>query len=291
MKLEPECIGCMINQIHKSFKELKPEISSEIILDAQRRFMENLLKIEMDKWVSPTAGKMVYGIISDTLGIDDPYHSLKEEYNRLALNYYDDVKKIVVNAKEPLFEAIIASALGNTLDPASQHEVDLINDLNNFDPKNLVINDYQAFKKSIEKSNQILILGDNAGEIVFDKLLIETIKELYPELEVIYAVRGGPIINDATIEDAKFIGLTDIVRVIESPTAPGIEIWNASEKFKDYFYSTEGILLSKGQGNFESIYDMKIPGKDVYYLLKAKCPLMERIFNVKIGDLIFKKKI
>ena len=291
MKLEPECIGCMINQIHKTFKELKPEIPSETILDAQKRFMESLLKIEMDEWVSPTAGKMVYGIISDTLGIEDPYHSLKEEYNRLALKYYDDVKKIVNNAKEPLFEAIIASALGNTLDPASQHEVDLINDLNNFDPKNLVINDYQAFKKSIKKSNQILILGDNAGEIVFDKLLIETIKKIHPNLEVIYAVRGGPIINDATIEDAKFIGLTDIVKVIESPAAPGIEIWNASEEFKDYFYSKEGILLSKGQGNFESIYDMDIPGKDVYYLLKAKCPLMERIFNVKIGDLIFKKKI
>jgi len=291
MKLEPECIGCMINQIHKSFKELKPEISSDIILDAQKRFMESLLKIGRDNWVSPTAGKMVYGIISDTLGIEDPYRSLKEEYNRLALEYYDDVKKIVDNAKEPLFEAIIASALGNTLDPASQHEVNLINDLNNFDPKNLVINDYQAFKKSIEQSKQILILGDNAGEIVFDKLLIITMKKLHPELEIIYAVRGGPIINDATIEDAKLIGLPDIVKVIESPATPGIAIWSASEEFKEYFYSKEGILLSKGQGNFESIFDMDIPGKDVYYLLKAKCPLMERIFNVKIGDLIFKKKI
>ena len=78
--------------------------------------------------------------------------------------------------------------------------------------------------------------------------------------------------------------------MIESPAAPGIEIKSASEEFKDYFYSKGGIILSKGQGNFESILDMDVPGKDIYYLLKAKCPLMERIFKVNIGDLIFKKK-
>ena len=290
MKLEPECIGCMINQIFKTFRELKPDISTEIILDAQKQFMEALLKINVNDWASPTAGKMVYKIISDVLDTDDLYYSLKEEYNRLALEYYDDVKEIVDNATDPLFEAIIASALGNTLDPASQHEVDLISDLNNFNPNNLVINDYQEFQKSIKNSNQILILGDNAGEIVFDKLLIETLKNSHPNLEITYTVRGGPIINDATIEDAKFIGLPDIVKVIESPAAPGIEISSASEEFKEYFFSKGGIILSKGQGNFESILDMDIPGKDVYYLLKAKCPLMERIFKVNIGDLIFKKK-
>jgi uncharacterized protein with ATP-grasp and redox domains len=252
--------------------------------------MEALLKINVNEWASPSTGKMVYKIISDILGVKDLYHSLKEEYNILALNYYDDVKKLVDSAKDPLFEAIIASALGNTLDPSAQHDIDLINDLNTFNPKNLVINDYQKFQKSIENSIQMLILGDNAGEIVFDKLLIETLIRLHPELEIVYAVRDGPIINDATLEDAKFIGLIDIVKVIESPAAPGIEIWNASEEFREYFYRKGGIILSKGQGNFESIMDMDIPEKDVYYLLKAKCPVMEKLFGVNLGDLIFQKK-
>ena len=290
MKLEPECIGCMLNQIHKTFKELKPGTSSATILNAQKEFMQKLLNLDLKDWVAPTVGKMVYKTISESLGLEDPYNSLKEEYNQLALQYYDDIKKIVKNSNDPLFEAIIASALGNTLDPASQHEVDLISDLNNFNPNNLVINDYQKFQKSLENSEQLLILGDNAGEIVFDKILIETLTKLHPKLEIIYSVRGGPIINDSTIEDAKFIGLTNIVKVIESTQAPGIEIWNASEEFKQYFYSKGNILLSKGQGNFESIMDMEIPGKDVYYLLKAKCPLMERLFDVNLGDLIFKKK-
>ncbi len=291
MKLEPECIGCLLNQINKTFMEIEPKTSSETILLAQRQFMESLMKIKVDEWVSPTAGKIVYKIISDILGIDDLYHALKEEYNNLALKYYDDVKEIVDNSKDPLFEAIIASALGNTLDPASQHDIDLVNDLNNFNPNNLVINDYHEFLKSIENANEILILGDNAGEIVFDKILILTMLKLYPNLKIIYTVRGGPIINDATMEDAKFIGLTDIVKVIESPAAPGIEIRTASDEFKNYFYSKGGIILSKGQGNFESIMDLNLSEKDVYYLLKAKCPLMERLFNVNLGDLIFKKKI
>lgn len=290
MKLEPECVGCLLNQINKTFKEIAPETSSETILEAQKQFMDVLMKITVNEWVSPTAGKMVYKIISDVLGVEDLYQSLKKEYNLLALKYYDDVKELVDNAEDPLFVAIIASALGNTLDPASQHEVDLVSDINNFNPKNLVINDYPEFKKSIENANQMLILGDNAGEIVFDKLLILTLMKLHPDLDIIYAVRGGPIINDATIEDAKFIGLTDIVKVIESPAAPGIEILNASEEFKNYFYSKGGVILSKGQGNFESILDMDIPGKDVFYLLKCKCPLLERLFKVNLGDLIFKKK-
>jgi uncharacterized protein with ATP-grasp and redox domains len=78
--------------------------------------------------------------------------------------------------------------------------------------------------------------------------------------------------------------------VIEAPASPGIEFSIASDKFKKVFFEKGGIILSKGQGNFESLHEVDISHKEVYYLLKAKCSLMERIFNVKIGDLIFKKK-
>ena len=125
---------------------------------------------------------------------------------------------------------------------------------------------------------------------MFDKILVITLKKLYPNLEIIYSIRAKPIINDATIEDAKFINLTEIIKVIEAQTTPGIDLSIATEEFKNYFYADDGIILSKGQGNFESLYKIEIPNKEVYYLLKAKCSLMERIFNATIGDLIFKKK-
>jgi len=168
--------------------------------------------------------------------------------------------------------------------------MDLLNDINAFTPENFKINDIPEFRNSLKKANKILILLDNAGEIVFDKLLVETLQNKYSNLEIICAVRSRPIINDATIEDAKFIGLTEIVKVIKGPAAPGIDLSIATDEFKKHFLDEGSIILSKGQGNFESIYGMETPHEDVYYLLKAKCPLMERIFNVKIGDLIFKKK-
>lgn len=291
MKLEPECIGCLFNQVLNSFKLLRPNISNDAIIKAQKKLMEYLMSIDFNKNASPIVGKFAYNLVSETLGERDPYKSLKEEYNCLALELYDETKQIIENAKDPLFEAIVVAALGNTIDFATQHKINFISDLKNFSPDNLKINDYLKFRTSLDNSNKhLLIIGDNAGEIVFDKLLILTIKDFYPDLQIVYSVRSAPIINDSTIEDAKFVGLTEIVQVIESCPAPGVDLSSSTKEFKEHFYLKGGVILSKGQGNFESLYQMEIPDKDIFYLLKAKCNLMERIFNVKIGDLIYKKK-
>jgi len=294
MKLEPECIGCLFNQILKAFSMIKPDISRETVISAQKRLMEYLIKVDVNKTPAPILGAFTYNMIAEMLGLEDPYKNLKDKYNKLALEYHDEIEAIIKNSKDPLFEAIAVAALGNTIDFATQHEIAFINDIKNFSSKDFKINDYNEFRASIKRINenngQLLILADNSGEIVFDKLLVETIKNFYPDLEIIVAVRSKPIINDATIEDAQSIGLTDIVQVIESCPVPGIDLTNATEEFKKYFYEKNGIILSKGQGNFETLYGMEIPNKEIYYLLKAKCVLMERIFKVNIGDLIFKKK-
>lgn len=235
-------------------------------------------------------GKMTYQLIAETLGVKDPYKLLKEQYNQLAMDHYEELEHIINASKDPIFFAIAASALGNTMDLGGSHDIDLVSDIKNFSPNKLTINDVSEFKKSLKNAKQILIIGDNAGEIVFDKLLIVTLKKFYPKMKVIYTVRDGPIINDATMEDAKSVGLTDVAAVIEAPATPGIVMALASDEFKQIFYSNGGILLTKGQGNFESLYKVEVPNKEVYYLLKAKCTLMEKIFSVKLGDLIFKKK-
>ncbi|GAF83536.1 unnamed protein product, partial [marine sediment metagenome] len=275
-------------------KMIKPDIASDIVISAQKKLMEFLTDVDINKTSAPIVGQFAYNLVAEMLGLEDPYQHLKDEYNQLALELYDEVKGIVDSAKDPLFEAIAVAALGNTIDFAAQHQIDLIGDFKNFSLQSFKINDYNEFKKSLEIINrnegQLLILADNCGEIVFDKLLVETIKKLYPDLEIIVAVRSKPIINDATLKDAEFIGLTNIVKVIESCPVPGIDLPSATEEFKKYFHEKNGIILSKGQGNFETMYGMEIPNKELFYLLKAKCVLMERIFKAKIGDLIFKKK-
>jgi uncharacterized protein with ATP-grasp and redox domains len=290
MKLEPECIGCLFNQMLNAFRLLQPDFSREIIIKAQKELMDYLLNFDINQKAAPFLGKVTYNIISTLLNNKDPYHELKMKYNSLVLEFVNEIMEIIDNSEDPLLKAILASALGNTIDFASQHKINIISDLANFDIEDLVINDYVKFRKSLENATHLLILGDNAGEIVFDKILVLILKRNYPDLEIIYSVRSSPIINDATLEDAKFISLTDLIQVIESNDAPGVILDEATEEFKKHFFKKNGVILSKGQGNFESLYGMEIPHKEVYYLLKAKCNLMERIFGVKIGDLIFKKK-
>ncbi len=290
MQLEPECIGCLFNQVLRAFKLLEPDISREKIINAQKKLMKYLINVDINNTASPIIGKTAYGIVADTLGLKDPYINLKKKYNHLALEFYEEAKKIVETSEDLLLKALIVAALGNTVDLAAQHKIEIINDIKTFSIENLAINEYTQFKESLQKAEHLLILGDNCGEIVFDKLLIETIQKLFPNLEIIYSVRSGPIINDVTLEDAKMVGLTDLVKIVESSPTPGIDLSTSTEEFKYYFNRKGGVILSKGQGNFESLYKMPIPEKDVYYLLKAKCSLMERIFNVKIGALIFKKK-
>jgi hypothetical protein len=276
--------------VFRAFKLLKPDISRETILDTQKKLMEYLMSFDLEKKASPIIGKVVYNLVAEALGVNDPYASIKKQYNQLALQFYDEAKKIVTSAEDPLFEAIIVAALGNTIDLGTHHKIDFINDIKNFTPDNLAINDYETFKQSLQDTNHLLILLDNAGEIVFDKLLVETLIKTFPELKITCSVRSAPIINDATMEDARFVGLTDMVKVIEASATPGIHIPTTTDEFKKYFFLKDGVILSKGQGNFESLHGMEIPEKEVYYLLKAKCSLMERLFSVKQGNIIFKRK-
>jgi uncharacterized protein with ATP-grasp and redox domains len=290
MHLEPECVGCFFNQIMKILRLLKHNVSSIEILDVQRKLLEYLLTIDFNSLETPLIGKKAYEIIGNFLESSDPFCSLKEQTNDLMLQYYVELKDTVLNSDDPLFRAIIASAIANSIDFASQHEIELIDNLKEFIPERLVINDYLKFIEDIQNTRLLLIIGDNSGEIVLDKLLIEIIKEKYPNLEIIYAVRSAPIINDVTIKDAKLIGLDKLVKVITSGPTPGVNLETATDNFKKYFFMKNTVILSKGQGNFESLYGIDLPDQDLYYLFMAKCNLMERILGAKIGQLIFMKK-
>ncbi|MFW9894893.1 MAG: DUF89 domain-containing protein [Candidatus Thorarchaeota archaeon] len=291
MKLEPECVGCIINQVYKALKLLQPDISRGEILNAQKKLMVFLLDFNIEDNISPLLGKEAYRIVSEVLDTLDPYKDLKKKYNQLALDIYDELEEIIENSEDPLYQALIISAIGNTIDFAGQHEIDLISDIKDFTKEVLLFDDYFKFKEALGNTKNLLIIGDNAGEIVFDKLLIKTLKNIYPNLNIVYSVRDGPIINDATMEDANFIGLTDIILVVKSSATPGIDINSSSEGFKDIFYQRGTLVLSKGQGNFESLFDSELANKEVFYLMMIKCNLMERMFGAKIGDLIFKKNI
>jgi damage-control phosphatase, subfamily I len=139
----------------------------------------------------------------------------------------------------------------------------------------------EKFRQSIENAENILYLGDNSGEIVFDKLFIEQL----PREKITFAVRGSHIINDALLEDAKTIGLTNIVNVIDNGfNAPGTVLKNCSEEFQTAFNNAD-LIISKGQGNYETLSESN---KNIVFLLKIKCDIVARDLKGKVGDFVIK---
>jgi len=149
--------------------------------------------------------------------------------------------------------------------------------------------DYEDFKISVMDSESICYLADNAGENVFDELLIETIKELNPDVKVYYVVRGKPVINDVTLKDLNIEGLEifELAQVVDSGVpSPGFHLKFASEISKKIFYEAD-MVISKGMGNFECLYEEC--KREVFYLFKVKCDVVARKANAEVGDyMLFK---
>ena len=153
----------------------------------------------------------------------------------------------------------------------------------------LGINNYADFRRDLERARTLLIVGDNAGEIVFDKLLLEVIHSQYPDIRLFFAARGGPAINDATINDAKMVGLADIAEIVASSASPGVILEQTSPEFRSLFHSVD-LIISKGQGNFESLDDLNPAKAEIYFFLKTKCNLVSNILKTQLGKLIIAKK-
>jgi hypothetical protein len=148
----------------------------------------------------------------------------------------------------------------------------------------LGINDYENFKNSIKNSSRILYLGDNAGEIVFDRVLIEELHQI-KDLEVNFVVREKPIINDATLDDAIVTGMDKVARIISSGSdAPATILSQCSPQLLELYYSAD-VIIAKGQGNYESLSEEK---GNIFFLLKAKCPVVAGLLEVNVGDAILK---
>jgi hypothetical protein len=201
----------------------------------------------------------------------------------------DDVRKTVTANPDPLHAALLFSIAGNIIDYGSQQDFDAEAALATCLDTLLTINDYQKLRQDIERSKLLLYLGDNAGEIVFDSLVIETLKNMFPGLEIVYVVKASPIINDALMDDADSCGLPQLCRVITNGTGcPGTPLANCTPVFKKLFTRAD-LIISKGQGNYETLSETKAP---VYFLLTVKCPIVgshlqkQSTIAVSKGDMV-----
>jgi len=226
----------------------------------------------------------VYRTTRRITGNDDPYRAEKKIYNDLCMAMLPGIRTRIEMSADQRRAAVSAAVFGNIIDLGIGHEFDLEADLESVFGCTFAVDDYERFREEVGSGRKkILYLCDNAGEIVFDRLLVEMLAENH---EITCTVKSGPVINDATMEDAVSTGLTEIARVIETGSdGIGVE-WSAvSDEFIRYFESAD-IIVSKGQGNFET---MSACGKYIYFLLKAKCHGVAEMLGVEFGDIVFRR--
>jgi uncharacterized protein with ATP-grasp and redox domains len=229
----------------------------------------------------PEIGREVYRIISEKTGKRDPYRKLKEECTRQALSLYPKLKKLINSAEDRLMTAIRISIAGNVIDFGANFDFDLKKDVGTILSQKFSINHYREFCEALDKARKILYLADNAGETVFDRLLIEEINK-----PVIYVVRARPIINDATREDALLAGIDKVAEIMSSGCdAPGNILKFCSDKFLNIYRSAD-LIISKGQGNYEGLSDEDRP---IFFLLRAKCHVIARDIGIDEGGIVLMK--
>jgi len=226
----------------------------------------------------PATGDLIYRKISEITGVTDPYKSIKKETIEEAINLYPELKKIIKKSGNRLLTAVRIAIAGNVIDFGVGHKFNIAEDVKAILNQNFGIFHFEEFVENLNKAKTVLYLGDNSGESVFDKLLIEEMGK-----PVIYVVRDLPVINDVTMQDAIDSGLDTVADLISSgSSAPSIIPELCSREFMEYFKKAE-MIISKGQGNYEGLSDSDKP---IFFLLKAKCQVLAGDLGVDKGDIV-----
>jgi len=240
----------------------------------------------------PLMGRAIYSLVRRITGKADPYVDIKKQSNKLALGIYDKLKKKVARANDRLLMAVELAIAGNIIDYGIDNSLNIDKEIKKIiSEENKAIRkesranfDYPQFKRAVEKAKNILYIGDNAGEIVFDRVLIEEIKKLDKDKKIIYAVKQSPIINDVLMQDARDCGIDKIAEVISSGAdAPGTIPELCSKEFLK-IYKQADMVISKGQGNFEALSSR--PPEPTFFLFMAKCPVVARDIGCNQRDII-----
>lgn len=246
----------------------------------------------------PQMSLQINRMIREITGEPDPFAAEKEQSNRMALEAATEVRESIAGSEHPLLTAIEFAIAGNSIDLGVSSDLDISAALQQLvqdedtrigaeRPDNFALSALKADLAAADAGGSLLYIADNAGEIVFDMLLIEQLQREYPRLAVTVAVRRSPIINDATLADAERIGLTELVPVISSGSeAPGTPMSMVSPEFRELFDSAD-VVISKGQGNYETLSDA---GREIYFLFKTKCKVIARHSGSRVGDIMLVRK-
>ncbi len=281
IKVTYDCIPCAIGSLITLFK--KGLVSHAKQEETMRALLDYLSKTDYNQ-SPPQLGREMHRIIRNVLNNPDPYYDIKQQFNQLMLDYYPNLKKMVDEADNPFQMALRLAIAGNVIDYGPNQPFDINKTLEQAKSIVLKIDDSHSLQASLSQAKTLLYLGDNAGEIVMDRIFLETIQ--HPN--VYFVVRGAPIINDALIEDAVMVGIDKIAHIITNgDDAPGTILEHTSAEFRDIFEKAD-LIISKGQGNYEGLNNVD---KNIYFILMTKCDHVANHLGVRKGDFVIKKRV
>jgi damage-control phosphatase, subfamily I len=288
MRTQLDCIPCFFRQALETARisGASPVVQRKVLHEVAKTLPAFSLTAS-----PPEIARTVYGIVKKATGQNDPYKKMKMLSNRLILEMYPDLCSRISAAENPLLKAVEMAIAGNIIDYGVRNSLNLKDELKkilhtrkqSFGRSNSHFVHYPAFEKTVKSAKKILYLADNAGETVFDRILIEEIRERDAHKKIIYAVRESPIINDALLEDAYQCGIDKIATVVSSGSdAPGTILSLCSKEFLK-IYKAADMVISKGQGNFETLSDEKKP---IFFMLRAKCPVVAEQIGCNLGEVL-----
>ncbi len=246
------------------------------------RVAEELTRFPLD--ATPVEmGEKIHAIVKEITGNKDPYKDEKRKYNEIAINMLPRLREIVNESSDRLLSAIRIAIAGNIIDFGSLTDFNIENSLEHALNVDFAIFDYDEFRSLLNSAREVMYIGDNAGEVCFDRVLVEELNRMGKK--VYFITREEPVINDITLEDAYFCRLHEIAKVMSSgSTAPGTIIKHTNKEFKDLFYRVP-MIISKGQGNYETLSNEKRP---IFFLLKVKCSVVARDIGAGKMDIVLK---
>lgn len=288
MQTKMDCIHCYVNQVSKISESLNlPDCNSQQLMN---KVLAYLSKLDYSRTNPEIMGDVLTLIKNETM-TSDPYKELKSSFNQALLKVYEEMKAILYTHGDRLIDYIKLAIYGNIIDYGIFQHVENGNWLetveNQLESFTFQIDDSDLLISNFEIAEKLLYIGDNCGELVFDKLFIEKLKNVYPKMEIIYCVRGEAVLNDNTYEDALEVGMDKLVTVIDDGASyPGFVYSEISEQTKLIFDQAD-IIIAKGQGNFESLE--ALGERKVFFLFMAKCEMLSRELKVPMNSKMCKQ--
>lgn len=289
MNSHVDCIACIIHKAN--------QLADKYIKDKKEKynFMNKVLLEVADTDNSRTAPYLftkVMRILQNVTGVDDFYKEEKHLFNKKLLDMEDDIKCMLDGSDDRFLDAIKIAMSGNIVDFGAFDNItmDLVKDIvrKTLD-SNLDNHVYEKFSAELKKARVLLYIGDNTGEIVFDKIFLAEIKKKYPDIEIYFATRGKPALNDANEADAYYVGIDRYAAIMNNGTdIPGTDLAEVSDEFKNVFYDAADLIISKGQGNFETLSGT---GNNIFYLFLCKCQMLtDRLKMDKLSAMFLYEK-